>query len=321
MQSTGVKHMKIRKKVRREFFVRSLLVVSLVCSQWTVSSAKAAPSLNKTKITLEKGESFLLKLKNISKKKKKTAVWSVSNKKIISVTSKGMVKAKKKGKATVWVKVKGRKQKLKCVVKVVAANQQPQSTEANSQPAPSAGATALPQGTGTPVPSADATVSPIITEIPGTTGTTDVTESPGTSGEPLASKSPTPTDIPAEEFVLPLVDRRVMEIDGEVMTVYLLDKTYNGSIHISFCGVEYTADGSVKDALVLLKSTYTTKTNSANTLTMSRAQGEAYWTITVLTSGQTYYMRAESKQSIDSSLSDCGALYFKGDVSSLIQVY
>lgn len=329
--------MKFKKKVRREFFIRTLLVVSLVCGQWTAGSAKAAPSLHKTKITLKKGESFLLKLKNISKKKKKTAVWSVSNKKIISVTSKGMVNAKKKGKATVWVKIKGRKQRLKCVVRVVAASQQPQAT--GSQPAPSPGATILPQTTGTPLPSAEAskspdanvTVSPDISEVPVISQSPTVTEKPTISQAPTVteapgettapSSSPAPTDALSEEFVLPVVDRRVMEIDGEVMTVYILDKTYNGSIHISFCGVDYTADGSVKDALVLLKSTYTTKTNSANTLTMSRASGEPYWTITVLTSGQTYYMRAESKQTIDASLTDCGALYFKGDVSSLIQVY
>ncbi len=297
--------MKNNSKIRCGIFIRTLLVISLICSQWTVGSAKALPSLNKTKITLEKGESFLLKIKNISKKKKKTAAWSVSNKKIISVTSKGMVKAKKKGKATVWVKIKGRKKKMKCVVKVVNAKQQPQSTE---------GAEESQQ----PVPSADA----VATNPPSVTDKPAASETPTSpSGSESPGVTPTPTVVPGEEFVLPLVDRRVMEIDGEVMTVYILDKTYNGSIHISFCGVEYTADGSVKDALVLLKNTYTTKTNSANTLTMSRGNGDAYWTITVLTSGQTYYMRAESRQSIDSSLSDCGALYFKGDVSSLIQVY
>lgn len=77
--------------------------------------------LNKKSVTLVVGEKITLKA-NLSPKKttQKKLVWSTSNKKIATVTSKGVVKAKKKGKATITVKVKGTSKKATCKVTVKA---------------------------------------------------------------------------------------------------------------------------------------------------------------------------------------------------------
>lgn len=70
------------------------------------------PKLNKKSVTLAKGKSFKLKVTGQVGK----ATFKTSNKKIASVTKSGVIKAKKKGKATVTVKVNGIS--LKCKVKV-----------------------------------------------------------------------------------------------------------------------------------------------------------------------------------------------------------
>ena len=69
--------------------------------------------LNKTSVTLEKGESVTLKLKGTKKK----VTWSSNKKKVATVTKKGKVTAKKVGTAKITAKVG--KKKYTCKVKVV----------------------------------------------------------------------------------------------------------------------------------------------------------------------------------------------------------
>lgn len=71
------------------------------------------PTLNATSKTLKKGKSFTLKITGKVGKAKFTS----SNKKIATVSSKGVVKAKKKGKATITVATNGLKLKCKITVK------------------------------------------------------------------------------------------------------------------------------------------------------------------------------------------------------------
>ena len=79
-----------------------------------VVQAQAASkiTLSKTNIYVVKGCTRKLKVNGTSKKVK----WTTSNKKIATVSSKGVVTAKAKGKATVTAKVAGKK--LKCTVNV-----------------------------------------------------------------------------------------------------------------------------------------------------------------------------------------------------------
>ena len=72
------------------------------------------PSISKTKINLENGNTYTLKVKNT----KRSVKWSTSNKKIATVNSKGKVTAKKAGTVTITAKVGNKK--LKCKVTVVS---------------------------------------------------------------------------------------------------------------------------------------------------------------------------------------------------------
>ena len=99
------------------------------------SVAKKKIALNKTKLTLEKGSSFRLKLLNVKAKKVK---WSIQNKKIATVKN-GKVNAKKKG--TTKVVAKYGKKKYKCSLTVTekkksVATQSPYATRASEPEEP-----------------------------------------------------------------------------------------------------------------------------------------------------------------------------------------
>ncbi len=68
--------------------------------------------LNKTKVTLNKGKTYTLKVSGTKKKVK----WSTSNKKVATVNSKGKVTAKKKGTCTITAKADGLTVKSKITV-------------------------------------------------------------------------------------------------------------------------------------------------------------------------------------------------------------
>lgn len=96
-----------------------MLSGALVISMALPAPAQAAAKvrLSKTKLTITKGSKKQLKVKGTKAKVK----WKSSNKKIASVSGKGIVKAKKTGKATITatVKAKGKKKRLTCKVTVV----------------------------------------------------------------------------------------------------------------------------------------------------------------------------------------------------------
>ena len=73
---------------------------------------KKVIALNKTTVTLKKGKTCQLKLKNAVK----TVTWKSANKKIAKVSKKGKVTAMKKG--TVWIKAVSGKKTYRCKVKV-----------------------------------------------------------------------------------------------------------------------------------------------------------------------------------------------------------
>lgn len=73
------------------------------------------PSISKKNVSLNKGSSTTLKIKNTKQKIK----WSSSNKKVATVNSKGKVKGIKDGKATITAKVGSKKYTCKVTVKKV----------------------------------------------------------------------------------------------------------------------------------------------------------------------------------------------------------
>lgn len=78
----------------------------------TEVKAAAKPVLSRNNATMIKGNSLTLKVKN----NKKKVSWSSSNKKVVTVSSKGVVKAIGKGNANVTAKISGKK--YVCKIKV-----------------------------------------------------------------------------------------------------------------------------------------------------------------------------------------------------------
>ena len=110
------------------------------------------------------------------------------------------------------------------------------------------------------------------------------------------------------------------------MTVYLVNKNYNGQIHVRMNGKDFAAEGNAKDALMLLAHGGTTKENSAGTIRLSRTTDEngklgEYWTVEDLELGLSYEMKAETKNTINTAIANCGTIYFRGDVTSAIELY
>ncbi len=91
-----------------------ILMIVILISIKPVEVLAAKPNLNKTKVTLFKGESITL---TVTKKKEKVN-WSSSKKSVASVSSSGKVTAKKAGTAQIRAKIG--KQTLKC--KVIVKN-------------------------------------------------------------------------------------------------------------------------------------------------------------------------------------------------------
>lgn len=136
--------------------------------------------------------------------------------------------------------------------------------------------------------------------------------------------SPTPIYVPEDTELIPY--SAVMEIQGEIMTVYLVHKNYDGQVHMRLNGKEFTAGGNAKDALMLLAYGGTTKTDSAGRIRISRLtdetdQLEPYWTVEDLVEGVSYQMRAETKNTLYPNYANCGVIYFRGDVTAAIEIY
>ncbi len=157
-----------------------------------VSAAKK-PKLNKKKATIRVGKTVKLKVKNAKGKVK----WSTSNKKVASVNKKGLVKGKKKGKAKITAKVRGRKLTCKIVVKKKKKKNPVESASVTASAGTTATAEASPTKTPESTRTPDVTNTPELTEEP----TEEPTASPEESAtsEPTASPDVTDTPEPTEE--------------------------------------------------------------------------------------------------------------------------
>lgn len=90
-----------------------MLLLFVAISVFPAEAGRKGPTLSKTSVKLDSGKSVRLKVKKTAGKK---VTWRSSNKKIATVSKKGLVKAKKAGKCTVIAKVG--KKVLKCRVTV-----------------------------------------------------------------------------------------------------------------------------------------------------------------------------------------------------------
>lgn len=106
---------KTRKKGIRSLAILLVLVLTLGFSPVTNVEAKAAPKLNYKKVTLVQGKKKRLKVRNLSRRRK--VKWYSTKKLVATVNKKGVVKAKKKGKAYIVAKVGKKKYRCKVIVK------------------------------------------------------------------------------------------------------------------------------------------------------------------------------------------------------------
>ncbi len=185
----------------------------------TVSAAKRG-AISQKKLTLKVGQKKKLKVKRVKGKIK----WTSNKKKVAVVSAKGVVRARKKGKAVITAKVAGKKYKCKVTVKAKEGNSQPnQSTAPDSSSAAATmapgqseipggtvqpGGSALPAVTDNPgqsmgpnITSPNQSEEPVITNPnqsvePGTTGNPNQSAKPDTTGDPNQSAGPGTTGNP-----------------------------------------------------------------------------------------------------------------------------
>ena len=147
-------------------------------------------SINKTTLSLSKGQKFTLKLSNVKGK----ATWKASNKNVGIKTSKNtknaVITAKKTGKTKITAKVNGKT--LTCVVTVKSTG--------NTVIKPTVIPTANPKPTAAPVPTPTqkpaATPTPVPTATPIPQPTATPTPLPTATPVPQPTATPTPTTIP-----------------------------------------------------------------------------------------------------------------------------
>lgn len=104
-----------RKKGIRSLALLLALILAIGFSPVTNVEAKAAPRLNYCKVTLVQGKKKRLKVRNLRKRRK--VKWYSTKKSVATVNRKGVVKAKKKGKAYIVAKVGKKKYRCKVIVK------------------------------------------------------------------------------------------------------------------------------------------------------------------------------------------------------------
>lgn len=325
-----------------------VILLAVLCIDVTgVQAGKRRMSvkLQAGKRTVTAGKKLALKARIVCRTKGANLVWSSSRKKIATVNKKGIVSGKKAGKTKITVRIKGTDIKSVCTVtvqreksvdgqspapaKTVAPTQKPEALPAESpgaSPIESPGASPI-ENPGT-VPTGNPGTE---TEKPGgtqpgeTPSAADATQTPvPPTNTPYVTQTPAPTKEPNGQELIPY--SAVMTIDGELMTVFLINKNYDGQIRFCFNGKEFIYSGNAKDALILLANGGTTKENSDGTIRVSRSVLEngmlaEYWTIEDKELEQTYQFRVTTKNTVNTAIANCGVLYFKGDVTSVITVY
>ena len=128
-------------------FVITLFAVVLcltgVLSDGAQTEAAKKMKLSRTKLSLKKGKSKTLKVKNVKKGQK--IVWKSSKKKVATVSKKGKVKAKRAGRTVITAKIK--KKTLRCRVTVTDKKGDASGKKPERTPAPGSG-----DATPTPTP-------------------------------------------------------------------------------------------------------------------------------------------------------------------------
>ena len=145
--------------------ISRIMVLALVLGQVTMASPDAMAKskkirLNKKTATITVGKTVKLKLRNTKKK----AVWKSSNKKIATVSKKGIVKAKKAGSVTITAKVNKKKYTCRVTVKKKPKKTKSKTAALKTTQVPKTGQVA--KGTATPRPTLSTKPTQPATETP-----------------------------------------------------------------------------------------------------------------------------------------------------------
>lgn len=219
--------------MRKRILAAGLIFAMLISSGTNVSytEAKGKTALAKKTITLKKGKTFLLKLKNNTKKVK----WSVNKKKIIKLSKKTKksvtLKALKPGKAKVTAKVGKKKYTCKVTVSAKGKNQQSATPMPdNSQSVPQI--SQIPTTTKLPTETAGAKE----TTVPGVqiTQTPDVNNTATPDVTPDQSLLPEETQKPTGQTIS--VSGSITDAEGTLLS----------GVKIAFCS-NYDADKFVTE--------------------------------------------------------------------------
>lgn len=103
----------MKRKRAALYMIIFVMAVSLFAGGTSSQAKKKSISLNYKKLTLQVGQEKRLKVRGTSNKVK----WSSSDKKVAAVSKKGVVRAKKKGKAVITAKMGKWKRKARIIVK------------------------------------------------------------------------------------------------------------------------------------------------------------------------------------------------------------
>lgn len=209
------------------------------------AAGKAAVALSEKKASLEEGGKVTLKVTKKNVKKIKSAKWTTKDKKIATVSPKGVVKGIKAGKTTILCTVRYQKKSsknvfkkvLKCGVTVKGTSSVKETVVPEETGIPPAN-TATPGNTGDAQPSSN----PYVSAEPDTSSNPAASAEPGTSSNPATSASPavSASPVPQEsQNPVEMVDLSLSKDSGAYDTEFELTMT-----SVKGVSIYYTTDGS-----------------------------------------------------------------------------
>ncbi len=221
---------------------------------------------------------------------KRRFTYKVSKPSVASVSKDGVIKGKTLGTAKIELKsirITKQKKHLKKTITVRVIER-------------------LPEATNPSIPSGNITMPP-------PTGSVPPSEPPKTLTERIA-EIPSP---PADQL---LADTIVVNDNGDISTLYFLNKAYNGGgITIALNGKSTKQSASAKAILNSLETSASVTYNKAGTIRVSRLSLKEWWRITDIPLKQTYQLMAWEKDTVYGS--PYGLIIMKGDTTQACKIY
>lgn len=203
-----------------------VLVSGLILGNWQLVNAAKKPSLTFKKITLNVGQKKKITIKN--KNKKAAYTFRSSSKKIAAVSSKGVITAKKPGRAKITVMQKLKKGSKKPSRKIGVISVSCKKTFIH-KPSVSLQPTSAPQVTPQPVPQNTPAVSPQTT--------------PQATPKPTETPVPTPDLYTKKVMTVTVSDTELYSVEGSTCHVDM--QYFTGEVAGEYLNGEITGEGTV----------------------------------------------------------------------------